>query len=244
MITNSHINYRPKAGSKCDSSLGNMLFKIAGTIGIATMNGYSYGFPKWCNQEYFINNLPVYEGFLKAQRLPRTYDGFDFGFTGFNYRDNIDLMGEFGTWKYWHHCEGLIRHYFTLKPQCKVYKNTILIHYRDYIGGGHTSWAKMSKKYYRDALKLMPERNIIVVTDNIDAAYDAIGLDVQYTSNTPIIDFYILANADYLIMANSSFSWWAAFLSGARTIAPKNWYADKLKDAPTNEMYYPTWTII
>jgi hypothetical protein len=109
MLTNSHINYRSEAGEIGDASLGNMLFKIAGPIGIATMKGYAYGFPKWINQQYFINPLPYGEGIIRKRRVAPNYSGIDFGFCGFDYPDNIDLMGEFGTELYFKHCEGLIR---------------------------------------------------------------------------------------------------------------------------------------
>jgi hypothetical protein len=244
MLTNTHINYRLKAGNKNDSSLGNMLFAIAGIIGIATKNGYSYGFPAWVNQEYFVNPLPKTNINLRKSKVQPDFAGFDFGFRGFDFPDNIDLQGEFGSWKYFQYCEGLIRHYFTLKPQCRIYKDCILIHYRDYKTNGYNGWADLGREYYLEALKRLPDKKIIVVTDNIDVAYNAIGLDCEYTSNTAIVDFYLLCNADYLIMANSTFSWWGAWLSKAITIAPKNWYDGELKGAPTKDKYLPNWIVI
>jgi len=39
--------------------LGNQLFQIASTIGIAKSNGQEFGFPKWSYNFYFQNELPV-----------------------------------------------------------------------------------------------------------------------------------------------------------------------------------------
>ena len=242
MITNSYINYRNPAGEIGDSSLGNMLFKIAGIIGIATNNGYNYGFPEWVNQQYFVNPLPKFTGQLKKRTIQGNFLNIDFGFMGFDYPDNIDLNGEFGTEQYFSHCEGLIRHYFEVKPQCEPIKDTIMMHYRDY--KGNTSWNNLGRDYYEKALSKMPDKRVVVVTDNIDVAFNQLGGKYEYTSNSPIVDFYLLANADYLVMANSTFSWWGAWLSKAFTVAPKDWYSGVLKDAPIKHIYLSNWLIV
>lgn len=242
MITCSAINYRAKANVKADVSLGNRLFRIAGVIGIATKNGYEYGFPMWWQQEFFTNPLPVFEGQLKKQRLPANYKGYDFGFMGFNFRDGADYDSEFGSWKYFEHCSDLIKHYFTLIQQCEPFKDKILIHYRNYKQDG---WNKLKSDYYDKALSLFPQKETIVITDDIEAAFNTLGSGHVYCSSTPIVDFYLLCNTDYLVMANSTFSWWAAYLSGAKTVAPLNWYAGELKDAPLGDDFYlPQWTVI
>lgn len=241
MITNVNINHS-KADGAIDASLGNRLFRIAGIIGIATKNGYQYGFPKWINQEFFVNPLPVFEGCLKPRRVQPNFAGYDFGFCGFDYPDNISLDGEFGSHKYFEHCESFIRYYFKMKPQCEVYKNRVIIHYRNY-PARFPAWYRLGSEYYKAAIKKLPSLPLLVVTDNIDAAYKATGLKCDYTSNTVIKDFYILCNADYLVMANSTFSWWGAWLSKAETVAPINWFTGEFKNAPI-DLYLKNWTVI
>lgn len=41
-----------------------------------------------------------------------------------------------------------------------------------------------------------------------------------------IDDFNAQAGCKAHIIANSSFSWWAAYVGGGKTVAPKKWYAD------------------
>ena len=240
MITCTNINYRKSADNICDASLGNMMFKIAGIIGIATKNGYTFGFPQWINQSFFVNPLPPAVGSFKKKKIPGTILDIDFGFNGFDYPDNIDLNGEFGSWKYFQHCDDFVRHYFTLKPQCDPYKDTILVHYRDY---GLPGWHDLTD-YYKKAIRKLPKKRVIVITDNIDTAFKATGLDCEYTSNSPIMDLYLLTQADYLVMGNSTFSWWGAYLSKAKTVAPKSWYAGPLKGAPTKDLYLPNWILV
>jgi hypothetical protein len=241
MITCSKINFGRNAGVVGDCSFGNRLNKIAGIIGIATKNGYQFGFPNWIHQEYFVNKLPLATGYFTKTKVRANFAGYDFNFQGFQYKDNFDIDGEFGSFKYIEHCEGLIRHYFELKPLCEPFTDCILMHFRNY---NNTAWAALDKSYYSEALKKFPKKRVIVVTDNIEAAHKTLGGSYEYTSNSPIIDFYLLSNTAYMVMGNSTFSRWASWLSGAETVAPLKWYAGPLKDAPVDEIYMKKWILI
>ena len=78
--------------------------------------------------------------------------------------------------------------------------------------------------YYEEAkqkiLEYNPNVRFIVVTDDIDeAASRFVGYDIVSTSIA--YDFSLLVQAQYLIICNSTFSWWAAWLSNAIVIAPQ-----------------------
>jgi hypothetical protein len=245
MLTNTLINASPSmqaADVVGDASLGNRMLRIAGIIGIATKNGYEYAFPRWINQQYFINSLPYRLFFPPKVRIPPTLMGYDFGFRGFDFPDDIDLEGEFGSWKYWEHCEDLIRHYFTFDNLCEPFRDTIIVHYRDY--KGNQGWADLGPEYYTNAIAEFPGKRVIVVTDNTDKARRVLGDKYEYTSNTPIIDLFLLCHSDYLVMANSTFSWWAGILTSGQVVAPAKWYGPALKYAPTEDLYYPKWKVI
>ena len=239
------LNNRLRADIQQDCSFGNILFMIAGTIGIAMKNGYSYGFNSWPNQDFFVNPLPPIENInFSTYQMPSTFKGWDLGFCGFNVPDNSMLIGQFPSEKYFKHCEDLIRYYFTMKDLCEPYKDCILIHYRAYAEAFKPLWAQLDQTYYLEALKQFSDRKVIVVTDNIKEAKDVIKEDFEYVSNSPIIDFYLLSHADYIIMGNSTFSWWGAWLSKAKTVAPLKWYDGDYKDAPIKDLYCPEWILI
>lgn len=242
MITTTRLQYSCNANTQKEMpfGFGNILFMVAGIIGVATKNGYSFGFNKWPNQDFFINPLPKIEKTLPVFNIPANFRGYDVGFQGFDIPDNKNIYGYFGSEKYFEHCKELVRHYFTMKDIANPYKDCVLMHYRNY---NLPEFAKLDQKYYSEALKHFPDKRVVVVTDNIEVAKRAIRLDCEYINNSPIVDFYLLAHADYLVMANSTFSWWGAWLSQAKTVAPKRWYDGNWKDCPTKDLYCKDWIL-
>lgn len=71
--------------------------------------------------------------------------------------------------------------------------------------------------------------NLIVIADNIQEAKAKLNLQQYnplYIDDHIFVDFLFLLNGDCLIIPNSSFSWWGAFLNNRpnkKVYAPKNW---------------------
>jgi hypothetical protein len=245
MITSTFVSNALKADKDCMCRLGNTLFNIAGIIGIAEKNGYKWGFHQWANQEFFKNLLPKCTGSFEKLIIKPNYKGFDIGFMGFYVPDNIDLKGQFDSEKYWKHCEKKVRHYLTMKPLCDPVKDTIIIQYRAYNELKNPLFTKLTyENYYKKALSRMPKKPVLCITDDPKKAARAIGVPCDYVHYSPIIDFYLLTQADYIIMANSTFSWWGAYLSQAKTVAPKNWFWKDWSDAPLQDLYPKEWEVI
>ena len=72
------------------------------------------------------------------------------------------------------------------------------------------------------AIKSIPHRQLFIVVQDHPSnkkylrAFE--GYCPQYISDSPKEDFHFIRSFDKIICANSSFSWWAAFLSDARKI--------------------------
>jgi hypothetical protein len=121
-------------------------------------------------------------------------------------------------------------------------KKVLAIHYRF---GDYKEWGKeelgginmtLPQAYYRNAINLVPDLedyHVILITDDISTCEERTSYLKSKTiiSDTEIMDFQLMLNADKLIIANSTFSWWAAYLNtkGAQVLAPEHWLGFKVR---------------
>lgn len=126
---------------------------------------------------------------------------------------------------------------------------TIVIHIRrtDYIDFGSEEFGGVNlclpMSYYNKCLDLIPnieDYKIICISDDLSFAKENLlgPKNILFESNTAIVDFQLMLNADILIIANSSFAWWAAFLNKkeAKVVySPKYWLGFKVnKEYPSS----------
>jgi hypothetical protein len=105
-------------------------------------------------------------------------------------------------------------------------------------------------EYYINCLKRIPDYQgykKIFVSDDVDYIQSAFGHleNAEFVSNSLIIDFQLLLNADILIASNSSFSWWAAYLNRKahkQVFCPKYWLGFKVKREYPSNIIPVEWT--
>lgn len=87
--------------------------------------------------------------------------------------------------------------------------------------------------YYERAIELFPGKNFRVFSDDIPYVRKRFqGERFQIMEGTELEDFNMLASCESQIIANSSFSWWAAYLNrnwAKKVVAPKAWYSDGIE---------------
>ena len=117
--------------------------------------------------------------------------------------------------------------------------DSVALHVRraDYINSQFTSLTDTS--YYKDAIKVIQNRinikqlNIFVLSDDIKWCEDNLSFlsshKVTFVKGTKDYeDLYIMTMASNIVMANSTFSWWGAYLSEAKNIiCPINFFSAK-----------------
>ena len=88
--------------------------------------------------------------------------------------------------------------------------------------------------YYERAMAMFPGENFIISSDDPEWCREHFkGDNIQIMDKgNEIEDFNLLASCKHLIIANSSWSWWAAYLcpnESKKIIAPKKWFADDVE---------------
>lgn len=120
-------------------------------------------------------------------------------------------------------------------------KNSVSIHIRrtDYLTsrGFHPL---QPLEYYRKSLDLIKDYdNILVFSDDISWCKENLNFDnmIFVQGNDDIEDLWLMSLCEHNIIANSSFSWWGAWLNSnknKKVIAPLNWFGSKFG---TNSSY-------
>jgi hypothetical protein len=176
-------------------------------------------------------------------------------------RGNIYLDGFWQFPDYFADCESVIR--AELMPTAGVHEvdyamvnrvkdvNSISIHVRrdDYLTSARFIGA-LPVAYYTSAIAWMVNRvenpHFFVFSDDpawaranilIGGPVDYIAHDVE---DSPFKDLHLMAQCHHHIIANSTFSWWAAWLSSSESplvVAPMRWFAEV---APGNHSRLPT----
>ncbi len=103
-------------------------------------------------------------------------------------------------------------------------KYYLVLHFR----WGDTDWGRKYEYYYQKARELIKSKNAytLIVTDDLNKAKSFFSKinNIQFKrSDNPFDDFLILLNAETLILAPSTFSWWAGLLTkqAKKIYAPK-----------------------
>jgi hypothetical protein len=226
--------------------LGNQLFGIASTIGLALRHGYTPRFPAdWKYRDVF--NIPAewfgdiapeyrnikeqcYKHDFALERYIQTYQYF------------ISLSGYLQSPKYWEGYEAEIRQYLTPKGCKPGSRDAVGIHYRrgDYVG--NPNYAQLGEDYYKNAFYGLTNSEYTIARSD-DAKF------IKYTwgqiCGTEIKDFIALAECKEHIISNSTYSWWAAYLSGGKVVAPKEWFSGELaKRCSTKDLLPENWILI
>jgi len=248
--------------------LANQMFQYASLKGIAKNCGYEFYIPPRNGvgkRDPMVQNsdLIIYDvfdlesknnlGLLPNQVLMERVHTFDQELF-VNCPDNIDLFGYYQSEKYFKHIEVEIRNEFTFKNElielCSefikenfVYKDVISLHIRrgDYVS--NPNHPVQDIEYYRRALNKLPDLPVIVFSDDPDWCNQQEFFSLERFAisegNTTDTDMCLMSLCQYHIIANSSFSWWGAWLAKSnQVIAPKKWFGGDCVNKSVDDMVF------
>jgi hypothetical protein len=263
------LNYLGRMGQ-----LGNQMFQYAAVKGVARNRGYQFTIPQHDNAvkdslgntlriELFdaFNIQPDSVGFLLADAARSEVD-FSFDEDLFtNCSDGVSLVGYFQSEKYFKHIEDDIRKDFTFKKEyydsCEEAKplldNPIALHIRrgDFLinSGNHYN---LSLSYYENALKEFDsDRQVVIFSDDPkwckqQKLFENDRFLVAETGH-PYVDMCLMTLCSDYIIANSTFSWWGAWLSQNKNkivIYPDKWFGPNNIDKSTKDLFPEKWRMV
>jgi hypothetical protein len=250
--------------------MGNQMFQYATLYSIAKTKKYDFGIPfkLKTNNPYF--NMCLDQAFpnlsakdctgIQPARQARekvfTYNAGIFGIL-----DNTDIVGYFQSEKYFKdYREDLLKE-FQFKEEIKQKasdirnisnKKAISVHIRlgDYenLQGKHPI---CSVEYYIEAFKRLPDDCFVYIfSDDTKKAFEIFKfLNKSFLmpeTKDQFVDMCLMTMCDYHIIANSSFSWWGAWLSNSKqVIAPSEWFGtDPSMPKNWSDIYCKDWKVI
>lgn len=254
--------------------LANQMFQYASLKGVAEYRGYEFCIPpkevfgkkdenvrKTDLNLYDVFNLEEKNKVLLTKNpvLPERMHCFDDEmFT--NCPDNVDLFGYYQSEKYFKHIEDKIREDFSFNANlieiCKNFieenfsDEVISLHIRrgDYIT--NPNHPVQSIEYYKKSIDNLPDNlPILVFSDDPDWCnkQEIFSSDRFMISenNSTDFDLCLMSLCQYHIIANSSFSWWGAWLSKSnKVIAPLKWFGEGNADKDTKDLIPEIWVRI
>jgi hypothetical protein len=171
-----------------------------------------------------------------------------------NCPDNVDLFGYFQSEKYFKNIEDQIREDFSFKPDlfsiCKYFidnnfnSDVISLHVRrgDYVV--NPNHPLQTEEYYKKSINNLPDNlPILIFSDDHEwcKTQEMFSSDRFMISenNSTDFDLCLMSLCQYHIIANSSFSWWGAWLAKSKkVIAPNNWFGGDCVDKSITDLKF------
>jgi hypothetical protein len=206
---------------------GNQLFFVASTMGIATKNNTEYAFTSDMGhsgvnyQSIFKNSLP------KTNFIPdKKYHQEQFCYYDVILNKDVELIGYFQSEKFFKHIENLVRKQFEFKDEIVnevqskypsiLNSSTIHIRRGDYVPQVNHH-PLLPNEYYDNYISNYSEGDIYVFSDDMEWAKEQF-IGNQYIfplfeQDNDLKCFVLMSLAKTSLIANSTYSWWAAWLN-------------------------------
>lgn len=201
---------------------------------------------------HFSGRIMLYVDALRRRffKTPGNEKSFRFDPCVLSLGPNAYLEGSWQSPKYFADIDDVLRRDFTMKDalpesteallsQIKN-SNSVCIHVRrgDFVGNSFHGVASLA--YYRESLARLRELvqidTLYVFSDdiawcekNLSLPLPTVFVSDEYRGEKARGHFALMVGCRHFIIANSSFSWWAAWLGSAQdkvVIAPKQWFGD------------------
>lgn len=162
--------------------------------------------------------------------------------------NNVSLYGYFQSWKHFADCEDAIRNAVMPETSIVTPNKATAVHVRrgDYLQKSHYH-TNLPIDYYLMAMDLIPGPYAVFSDDPAWCKEAFKGRSDVHVVDEPDAweTLYSMASCERHIIANSSLSWWGAWLSGSReVVAPAQWFVPKELNDQTGDLCPEEWVRI
>jgi hypothetical protein len=251
-----------------NGKLGNQIFKYSALMALSEQIGTSFFIPyesllrngklflydcfyldsSYCKKDIDISNYYNYE---------EPHFHYDDNF--FNLKDNTNINGFFQSEKYFINIAQRVKTEFVFKQDIENKANDIIsqlnnkpivsLHVRrcDYLQL-LDKYFILDNDYYYNAVNqyFSDDYNIFICSDDIDWCKGNLKFkNMYFSTEDTYTDLCIMSLCNHNIIANSSFSWWGAYLNKHKdknVICPSQWF--KMPEFNTKDLFPNGWIIL
>lgn len=224
---------------------------------------------RWANK-ININKSNLLYKFMNYRGLYSPLAGqYKYFSSVYNSENDGYIHGGFQSWKYFEKYKDVIKKELEVctPPSIKnkkmlneiILNNSVCVHIRrgDYLDKQFSHLEICGYKYYYDAMSIVKKQlnnpvfyifsnshdDLLWIKDN----YEFSGFNVRYVdlSNEDYEELRLMYNCKHFIISNSTFSWWAQYLSkysNKVVFAPSIWNRDQSIDC--SDIYMENWNLI
>ncbi len=245
--------------------LGNQMFEIAAAVSLAqdnnallVINPTEHILP---NQGKNVNNYTnnVFSRIVTDTKPPVnstiSVESIYFQpiqFTGKHTR----LQGHFQSYKYFDHNRQYIQRLFapTLDVEEHIWRKydmeaaskftAIQVRRGDYVKFPQHH-PLLPPEDYAKSVKMNDCEGVWIFSDDIEWCKQNLYFDVpiEYVKDEDYIEMYLMGLCKNIVISNSSFGWWAAYLGNAKVYAPNPWFGPAILTKP-DDLIPSNWTVI
>lgn len=244
--------------------LANQMFQVATALSYAKDNKVNAVFPMIKNKDKFGNYIENIFSKLNTTEFDSDDYILEFHQPSFNFckipkTTKIRIHGYFQSEKFFIHNKEMIKEYFLPSKNLEIYINnkyskiledSLSLHFRF---GDYTNLQKhhpmmLKTDYYEKVIEKNKRKNLLIFSDNVEVAKNINFLQRDNVTfiegESEVTDLFIMSKCTDNAIANSSFSWWGAWLNeNANKLVyyPKIWFGPKLKKFDTTDLFPESW---
>lgn len=243
--------------------LANQMFQIATAISYANQNNLTPLFPMLKEEKYGNYTKNIFRK-LNLDNFDTNEIELEYYQPGFSYSEipksnKVRINGYFQSELYFIKDRNLILETFSptdnilnyiYKKYGDLLNDSLSIHLRfgDYrkVQDHHPLLSKTN--YYENILEMNKRKNILVFSDDIKRARKVKAfknLNVKFITDEPdYIDLYLMSLCNDNAIANSSFSWWGAWLNknyNKNIYYPETWFGPLKNELETKDLIPKDW---